>query len=294
MPLFPEKASSVDVVVSARTDTGRSRDHNEDRFLVADLTSRDASFHPDGRKFPLGPKGCLLLVADGMGGAQGGEVASQMTVDLIYERLSTTWANDPDSTVELFGSRVREAVENANTLIYERSNRSVDLQGMGSTATVVGILDGFFLVGQVGDSRAYLIRNGLAVQLTHDQSFVQRMVDTGRITEEQASRMPTKNIILQALGPSPTLEVVETRHQVLRGDKVLLCSDGLSGVVEAAEIATVVTEEDDPSTACQRLVDLSNARGGPDNITVVIACVTGHGLTPSEEVSPGDEPEVVS
>ena len=294
MPLSHRKTSPLNVTVSARTDIGRNRDHNEDRFLVADLTTRDASLGKAGRRFTLGPKGCLLLVADGMGGAQGGEVASQMTVDLIYERLSATWAHDPDSSVELFGSRVREAVENANTLIYQRSNRSVDLQGMGSTATVVGILDGFFLVSQVGDSRAYLIRNGSAVQLTHDQSFVQRLVDMGHVTEEEASEMPTKNIILQALGPSPTLEVVETRHPVLPGDEVLLCSDGLSGVVDAAEIATVLTEEDDLSAACQRLVDLSNARGGPDNITVVIARVSGNGLTPSQGVSTGDEPEVVA
>ena len=106
--------------------------------------------------------------------------------------------------------------------------------------------------------------------------------------------MPTKNLILQALGPKATLEVVETRHPILRGDTALLCSDGLSGVVEAAEIATVVAEEDDLSTACQRLVDLSNERGGPDNITVVMARVTGDGLTPPEEVSPGDQPEMAS
>ena len=162
---------------------------------------------------------------------------------------------------------------------------------MGTTATVVGILDGSILVGQVGDSRAYLIRSESAVQLTHDQSFVQRLVDVGRVTKEEADRMSTKNIILQALGPSPTLEVVETRYPALRGDTALLCSDGLSGVVEAAEMATVVTEEEDLSTACQRLVDLSNERGGPDNITVVLARVTGNGLTPPEEVNPGDQPE---
>ena len=294
MQLIHGTAPSVEVMVSARTDVGRSRDHNEDRFLVADLTSQDTSLGAAGRRFTLGPKGCLLLVADGMGGAQGGEIASQMAVDLIYERLSKTWANDADSSVEVFGSRVREAVENANTLIHERSKRSDELRGMGSTATVAGIHDGSILVSQVGDSRAYLIRNGSAVQLTHDQSFVQRLVDTGRITEDEASRMPTKNLILQALGPSSTLEVVETRHPLLRGDTALLCSDGLSGVVEAAEIATVVAEEDDLSTACQRLVDLSNERGGPDNITVVMARVTGNGLTPPEEVSPGDQPEVAS
>ena len=294
MRLFPHTAPSVDVTVSARTDVGRIRDHNEDRFLVADLTTRDASLSEEGRTFTLGPKGCLLLVADGMGGALGGEVASQMTVDLIYERLSTTWANDPDNSVELFGSRLREAVENANALIHERSNRVVDLRGMGSTATVVGILAQSIVVSQVGDSRAYLIRNGSAVQLTTDQSIVQRLVDSGQITQDAASRMPSKNIILQALGPKPTLAAVETRHPVQPGDTALLCSDGLSGLVEAAEMATVVMEEKDLSTACQRLVNLSNERGGPDNITVVMARVRGNGLAPPQGVRPGDGPEVVS
>ena len=280
--------------MAARTDVGQTRDHNEDRFLIADLTTGDASVSEADRKFTLGRRGCLLLVADGMGGARGGEVASQMAVDLIYEQLATTWANDPDSSAELFSSRVREAVENANARIHERSEREPDLRGMGCTATVVGILDGSILVGQVGDSRAYLIRNGSAVQLTRDQSFVQQLVDTGRATEEEAARMPLKNIILQALGPSPTLEVVETRYSAHRGDTALLCSDGLSGVVEAAEIAAIVTEEDDLSTACQRLVDLSNERGGPDNITVVMARVTGNGLTPPEEVDAGEQPEVAT
>jgi protein phosphatase len=283
----------VNITVSARTDVGQNRDHNEDRFLVADLTTGDLSLGDAGRSFTLGPKGCLLLVADGMGGAQGGEVASQMAVDIIFEKLSSTWANDSDNSLDMFGSRVREAVETANRQIHERSNRSADLQGMGSTATVVGILDGSILAGQVGDSRAYLIRNGTAVQITRDQSFVQRLVDTGQITEEEANRLPTKNLILQALGPSPTLEVVETRHPIQRGDAALVCSDGLSGLVEADELAAVVTEEDDLSTACQRLVDLSNERGGPDNITVVIARATGNGLAPPEEVGSRDDPEVV-
>ena len=280
--------------MAARTDVGQTRDHNEDRFLVADLTTGDASVSEADRMFTLGPKGCLLLVADGMGGARGGKVASQMAVDLIHEQLATTWANDPDSSAELFSSRVREAVENANARIHERSERAPELRGMGSTATVVGLLDGSIVVGQVGDSRAYLIRSGSAVQLTRDQSFVQTLVDAGRATEEEAARMPLKNIILQALGPSPTLEVVETRYSALRGDTALLCSDGLSGVVDAAEIAAIVTEEDDLSTACQRLVDLSNERGGSDNITVVMARVTGNGLTPPEEVDPGEQPEVAT
>lgn len=283
MGLLRRNPRGVRVEVSARSDVGRSRTRNEDRFLVADLTTRDASLGLSGRKFDLGPKGSILLVADGMGGALGGEVASQMAVDLIYEQLATAWAEDPETSAERFQFCVRDAIERANTRIHERSNQQQELHGMGSTATLVGLFDGHFLLNQVGDSRAYLVRKDGVVQLTHDQSFAQHLLDTGRITERQASEMGNKNIILQALGPAPTITVVQTLHPISRGDIVLLCSDGLTRVVEAAELQTTVLEAPNLPKACDRLVDLANARGGPDNITVVLAELTGNGLPLPEE-----------
>jgi len=270
------------VVVSARSDVGRSRDHNEDRFLVADLTTRDASLDLSGRKFDLGPKGSILLVADGMGGALGGEVASQMAVDLIYEQLAAAWTEDHETSAERFRFRVRDAIERANVRIHERSQRQLELHGMGSTATLVGLFDGHFLLNQVGDSRAYLVRKEGVIQLTHDQSFVQQLLDTGRVTEEQAERMGNRNVILQALGPAPTVDVVQSWRRIQRDDVILICSDGLTGVVGSAEIQAVVVDAPNLTQACESLIDLANSRGGPDNITVILARLTGDGLPPEQ------------
>lgn len=282
MGLLRQKQEGVRVAVSARSDVGRSRDHNEDRFLVADLTTRDASLNSSGREFDLGPKGSILLVADGMGGASGGEVASQMAVDLIFEQLTTAWTEDPETTAERFQFRVKDAIERANARIHERSQRQLELRGMGSTATLVGLFDGLFLLNQVGDSRAYLVRKEGVLQLTHDQSFVQHLLDTGRISEDQAEGMDNKNVILQALGPSPTVQVVQSWRRIRRDDVVLICSDGLSGVVGSAEIQAAVVDAPDLTQACESLIDLANSRGGPDNITVILAGFTGAGLPPEQ------------
>jgi serine/threonine protein phosphatase PrpC len=281
--LFRRNDSGIRLAVSALTDVGRSRDHNEDRYLVADLTTRDTSVQNGSRPSELGPRGSLLLVADGMGGAAAGEMASQMAVDLIFEQLVTSWSSETDDSPDLFALRVREAVERANARIHAVSQEQPHLQGMGTTATLVGILGPRLLLSQVGDSRAYLIRDGVAVQMTRDQSFVQHLLDTGRVSEAEAYEMAPRNVILQALGPSPTVEVVQHWQPLLRGDLVLLCSDGLSGLVSADDIAGIVTSTDALSKACQKLIDLANERGGPDNITVILAKMTGDGLMAPEE-----------
>jgi len=281
---FRRNESGIRLAVSALTDVGRSRDHNEDRFLVADLTTRDTSVQNGSRPSELGPRGTLLLVADGMGGAAAGEMASQMAVDLIFEQLVTSWSSETDDSPDLFALRVREAVERANARIHAVSQEQPHLQGMGTTATLVGILGPRLLLSQVGDSRAYLIRDGVAIQMTRDQSFLQHLLDTGRVSEEQAHEMAPRNVILQALGPSPTVEVVQHWQPMLRGDVVLLCSDGLSGVVDADDIAGIVTSTDALPKACKKLIDLANDRGGPDNITVILARMTGDGLMAPEDV----------
>ncbi len=284
MSLFRRNDSGIRLAVAALTDVGRSRDHNEDRYLVADLTTRDTSVTNGSRPAELGPRGSLLLVADGMGGAAAGEMASQMAVDLIFEQLATSWSSETDTSPDLFALRVREAVERANARIHAVSQEQPQLQGMGTTATIVGILGSRLLLSQVGDSRAYLIREGAAIQMTRDQSFLQHLLDTGRVSEAEAYEMAPRNVILQALGPSPTVEVVQHWQPMLRGDMVLLCSDGLSGVVSAEDIAGIVTSTDALPKACQKLVDLANERGGPDNITVILARMTGDGLMAAGEV----------
>ena len=283
MSLFRRNDSGIRLAVAALSDVGKTRDHNEDRYLVADLTTRDTSLSNGQRPKELGPRGTLLLVADGMGGAAAGEMASQMAVDLIYEQLATSWSSEDDPSPDLFARRVREAVERANSRIHGVSQEQPQLQGMGTTATIVGILGPRVLLSQVGDSRAYLVRDGMAVQMTRDQSFLQHLLDTGRVSEEQAYEMAPRNVILQALGPSPSVEVVQHWQPMLRGDAVLLCSDGLSGLVSAEDIGQIVGGTENLPRACQQLVDLANERGGPDNITVILAKLSGGGLMTADE-----------
>jgi protein phosphatase len=279
MGLFGSKKPQVKIAVFGKTDLGRTRDHNEDSFLVADLTTREASLQPSVREHLLGPKGTLLLVADGMGGAASGEVASQMAIETVYDHLERGWCADDSTSPEQFATHLREAIEATNLRIYTAARERPEHKGMGTTATAVGVLGDHVYIAQVGDSRAYLIRNGEATQLTKDQSLMQRLVDAGELTEEEAEKSERKNIILQALGPDQKVKVDLTHQGVRRGDVIVVCSDGLSGQVKKEEIAGIVAAPDkDLVAASGELIDLANQRGGPDNITVVVARLGGDGL----------------
>ena len=279
-----KKNRPVTVSVFGKTDVGQSRDHNEDSFLVADLSTGNASLRPEVREHELGPRGTLLLIADGMGGAAAGEVASEMATQTIYEHMLDEWVNDSEGTPERFAYRIKEGVEKANARIHEYSQQHPELKGMGTTTTVVGVLHDQLYLSQIGDSRAYLIRNSTATQLTKDQSLMQRLVDAGELTEEEAEQSERRNIILQALGPEARVRVDLTHQTVRRGDVVVLCSDGLTGQVKKEEIAEVISREDDLVSACGKLIELANERGGPDNITVIVARFGGDGLnTPGRD-----------
>jgi serine/threonine protein phosphatase PrpC len=268
----------VQVSVFGKTDLGRSRDHNEDTFLVADLSTGNASLQPEVRSHEVGPRGSLFMVADGMGGAAAGELASEMAADLIYRHLSTAWAEDPSPTAGQFAFRMKEAVELANQQIYAYAKEHPEVRGMGTTVTAAGVFGDDLYLTQIGDSRGYLVRNGEAIQLTRDQSLMQRLVDAGELTEEEAEQSERRNIILQALGPDPRIKV-DISHQTLRRDDTLIvCSDGLSGLVKREEFAQTVEEFPDLPALCSALIDLANERGGPDNITVVAARFQGEGL----------------
>jgi protein phosphatase len=276
--MFGRSSKPIRVEVFGKTDLGRTRDHNEDRFLVADLTRKTASLQPDMRKHDIGPRGTLLVVADGMGGAAAGEVASEMATDTIYSHLLKTWNAEEELTPQRFAYRLKEAVEVANASIHAHAKAHPEVRGMGTTTTAAGVLNDHLYLTQVGDSRAYLIRGGQAHQITKDQSLMQRLVEAGELTEEEAAQSERRNIILQALGPDPKVKVDLTHQEVRRGDILVLCSDGLSGQVKKEEIAKIVTAAPDLSAACDQLIALANERGGPDNITVVIARFDGDGL----------------
>lgn len=269
---------SIQVDVFGKTDLGQTRDHNEDTFIVADLTRDKASLLPEVRHHDIGDRGSLFMVADGMGGAAAGELASAMAADLVHSHLASAWRDDPDNSLEQFALRLREALEIANRRIHSYAGQRPEVKGMGTTATAAGVLGTHLIMAQVGDSRAYLIRNGEAVQLTRDQSLTQRLVDAGEMTEEEAERSERRNIILQALGPEPNVVIELTIQELRLNDVLVLCSDGLTGTVKGDEIAKVVTAHPEPADACSELISMANDRGGPDNITVAIARFTGDAL----------------
>ncbi len=292
MTLSLFRRRSIRISVYGKTDRGRVRGHNEDRFLVADLTAKRPMAAGEGQEHVLGRSGSLLLVADGMGGAAAGEVASEMVAEVVYTQLATALSGAPSP--RRFAECLREALVSANTRIHAYAAAHPEAAGMGSTATAAGVLGSDVYVAQVGDSRAYLVRRGVATQLTQDQSLTRHLVETGRMTPEEAERSQDRNVILQALGPSPSVEVVVTRQGLRAGDAVVLCSDGLTGFVSATEIAEVVASSNDLSAVCDELVELANARGGRDNVTVVVARFEGPGL---KEPPPGDgrgDPQLVS
>lgn len=267
----------VVVHVSAQTDVGRTREHNEDTFLVADLTKGTTDFLEAGTA-TVGPRGSLFLVADGMGGAAAGEIASAMAADAIFQHLRSTWTASGTDSPDDFTIHLREAVEVANERIHRYAIEHPDARGMGTTATVVGVFGGRLHLAQVGDSRAYMVRLGRAVQLTKDQSLIQRLIDAGELTEEQAAQSERRNIILQALGPDARIRVDLTYQDLRRGDLLILCSDGLSGLVKRDEIAKVAAEQPDVAAIGNRLIELANERGGPDNITAVVVRFEGPAL----------------
>ena len=274
------RSKPIRVQVFAKTDQGRTREHNEDNFLVADLTRREASLQPSVRQHDVGERGTLFMVADGMGGAAAGELASEMATKIVYDHLVEHWDADADTAAQQFASRLREAVEAANARIHEHAKSHPEVRGMGTTATVAGLLGDKLYLTQVGDSRAYLVRNGTAVQLTKDQSLMQRLVEAGELTEEEAAQSERRNIILQALGPDSKVKVDLTHQELRKGDTLVLCSDGLSGQVKKEEIGQIAGGEADLQNACDKLIALANERGGPDNITVVVARFDGDGLRP--------------
>jgi PPM family protein phosphatase len=269
---------SVRVSVFGKTDLGRTREHNEDTFLVADLSTGKANLQPEVRNHVIGPRGSLFMVADGMGGAAAGELASAMAADHIHRHMATAWAQDSSPTAERFAYRMKEAVELANTEIYGYARQHPEVRGMGTTVTAAGVFGSDLYLAQIGDSRAYLIRGQEAIQLTKDQSLMQRLVDAGELTEDEAEQSERRNIILQALGPDPRVKVDLTYQSVRRGDTLVLCSDGLSGLVRREEFASLAQQHRDPQALCAALIDLANARGGPDNITVITARFEGDGL----------------
>ncbi len=266
------------VEIFALSDVGRTREHNEDAFVVADLASGTPIQFTHVIRQGAGKAGHLFMVADGMGGAAAGELASETAVDVVLRFLREQWAPRRSTDPATFAVALESATEMANSAIYRHATEHPELRGMGTTATIAGLLGDELYLAQVGDSRGYLVRDGVARQITKDQSLMQKLIEAGEISEEAAEQSERRNIILQALGPEAVIRIDLTHQRVRRGDVLILCSDGLSGVVRSEEIGRTVSEEHDLQLICRRLIALANALGGPDNITVVAARFDGAGL----------------
>ncbi|MDT5269118.1 MAG: family protein phosphatase [Acidobacteriota bacterium] len=275
------------VELYAKTNVGRVRAGNEDNFLVLDLTGTgawtgtDGEAIPDGLgRFEVGPKGVVLVVSDGMGGALAGDVASRMAVDTVREML--LGEEDGDSACDPEAPLVeclRNATDYANFAIHRRSQEDPHCSGMGATLTAAAVTQEDVGLLQVGDSRGYIIRGGQIKLATKDQSLVQQLVDVGQISEQEAETHMFRNVILQALGAQPELQPVTGRVRAYRGDVLLLCSDGLSGKLRGEDMLRIFHESGgDLKRACEALVDEANERGGEDNITVVLARLEGDDL----------------
>ncbi len=258
------------------TNVGLIREHNEDNLTMGNLATKVRDM-PDGavQEATVDESGILLAVCDGMGGAAAGEVASQMAVDTIFEIMSEGAAC---SSRDEFARRLVFSVEDAGSRIFGSAKMDRTKRGMGTTATAAGLVDKVLFVGQVGDSRAYVLRNGELSLITKDQSLVNQLIEAGQLTEEEAEAFEHSNIILQALGTTEEVAVDLTFLELRQGDRVMMCSDGLSGMVHPEIIREVLAEVQDIPAACARLIEMANAGGGHDNITCIIADFHGSGL----------------
>jgi serine/threonine protein phosphatase PrpC len=279
-PASSSASAEIRIRLFGRTDVGQIREHNEDNFLIADLTRRSRSLLEADREQLVGNRGTLLGVCDGMGGAAAGEVASQLAVDIIYEKLTQ---GDPPQDHDELARRLVQAVEEAGVRIFNEARADRTRRGMGTTSTIAALLDSRLFVAQVGDSRAYILRGDRLVQVSRDQSLVNQLIEAGQLTEEEAETFEHNNIILQALGTAETVQVDLTFVDLRRGDVLLLCSDGLSGMVRADELREVLRTVREPLEACRELTDRANRAGGHDNITVIVAQFDGPGLLPPAE-----------
>ena len=240
------------------THVGRQRQHNEDTFLVADEAR-------------------LYLVADGMGGHAAGEIASRIAVDSISEFIlhtkedDGTWPHAYDENYRRTTNRLMAAVRLANTRVLEAMRKDARLRGMGTTVVACLADDTTMSVAHVGDSRAYLIRDGQLSRLTNDHSWVFEQVQAGMLTEAEAEKHPLRNVITRALGGALSVSPDAAEVEAHPGDVYLLCSDGLTGMVPEEEILRVVTDSSgDIEKACQELIDTANERGGLDNVTAIL------------------------
>jgi serine/threonine protein phosphatase PrpC len=280
---MPAGAAALRIEAYARTDVGLVREHNEDAFVVGDLDAGQR-WIGDGTCATTGARGALLAVCDGMGGTEGGEVAAALAATTLWSELRLSQATaDP----EVFARLLRRAVRAANRRVFDEGHTQ-GLPGMGTTLSAAGVSGGKLIVAQIGDSRAYVLRAGVMTQVTRDQSLLSALVAAGRYTADEAAAQGS-SAILQALGVGPDVEPSLSIIDLRRGDRVLLCSDGLYGQLGESSIAVLLGDERGVAAAAEALVAAARGAGGADNITAVVAELGGDALVPP--ASPEDLPK---
>lgn len=235
--------------IFGKTDIGLVRETNQDAFSFGSFD--------DGN--------CWAVVCDGMGGVSGGQVASEICVEKVSEAIKRSYRNN--MTLSSAKNLLTTAVNAANSAVFKKAQENFELKGMGTTVVAILVLGSIGVVAHVGDSRAYILNNEIK-QVTKDNSFVQLLIDTGKITEEEAKIHPDRNIITRAVGIEHVVDVDIDIIDISNNDKILICTDGLNGYISDADILKIVNEYGDSST--EKLVEAANNTGGRDNVTVVM------------------------
>ncbi len=235
----------------AKTDVGKAREINEDYYYIT----------------PPGEEPRVYILADGMGGYNGGEVASKLAVTTTLSYIQSNFASIPKDKEDIL-NLVKSAVEYANMVVYEKASKEKELEGMGTTLDVCLIYHNKVYIGHVGDSRVYRIRKEFIRKLTHDHSYVQKLVKDGTITEEEATHHPKKNMLMKALGCKAFVDPDVTIKGFIKDDILLMCSDGLTNMVNDEEIYKIIKKEG--TLAAEKLVEKANENGGYDNVTAIV------------------------
>jgi protein phosphatase len=278
-PTLRDRSVSATVECGAATHRGKVRENNEDQYLVARLTKamsvRKSSLGDGGTRQLSEEVGTLLAVADGMGGEAGGEHASALALETVEDFVLNTleWFLEAGGTEErALLTELREALVRADRAVLGCARENPRLHGMGTTLTLGYSVGADLFIVHAGDTRAYLLHGGRLDQITSDHTLVQLLVDNGAISPDEARHHQRRNVVTNVIGgPSEGVDVEVHKVRVRDGDVLLLCSDGLTEPVDDAAIAAVLGAERDPERACQRLIGLALDRGGPDNVTAVVA-----------------------
>lgn len=277
----------LEAVAAVQTDVGRERDNNEDSFRLIDLEAGKAVEGPVEVRLSPEEAGLLVLVADGMGGHEAGEVASSLAVATVEEQVLSELSARPAATQQALAACLGSAIATANRVIAEEGARSGGARPMGTTLTAALVQASGACFAQVGDSRAYLLRGNTLARMTSDQTLAAHLERRAR---ESGEPMPAgedvSNVLLQALGSQPKVRIDFTRCEVRPGDWIVLCSDGLYGEIGDDRIGDLVRAAPDPASACRALVDAALQAGGQDNVTVVVIRLAGTG-------APGSAGEVL-